>query len=555
MRGRTRARCSTPSPPRSSTRRRSVACSSACCCSAGVNPTLANLTQAILYALTTRLGAPGRDRYLLVLTLGIGLLGGWLTVATGGIAAAFLGHAITRFAVFLCTGHTGQTKPRGARGRGDREAPATARGLARHRLAGVALPGIADRWVRAGGRRSRSTSTSRSASRSARTATSWSRRRRRARPEGADRRVPRGARTSSSSSAPTRSTRRSAGRPPAARVGLPRRRHAVAPAGRRRSARCSTGSARGSASPPAPRSRSRRTPGPTSAATRPSSAPPASRGCRSARRSIVAAELRRLGRRHRVVRRRRRRRRGARGRDRLGQPRPAVRRPGRDAGRLDRDARAALALEPDHLSLYALTLDDPDAEGLTGPGGDHLPTTARRAPLARASARPRQDEDRAAAEYHHAVHRLAGGRLARLRDQQLGAAGPREPAQPRLLAAPAVRGGRAGRPRLRRRDAALERRPARRLPRGADAAGDGAPRLPPGGSETLDAGDRGGRGRDPRPAHGRGVPIAAAHEPPLADAVRLGAGGRAASTSTPDDRVVLTTRGRLLSNELFARLV
>jgi hypothetical protein len=49
----------------------------------------------------------------LVLTLGMGLLGGWLTVATGGIAAAFLGHSITRFAVFLCTGHTGQTKPRG----------------------------------------------------------------------------------------------------------------------------------------------------------------------------------------------------------------------------------------------------------------------------------------------------------------------------------------------------------------------------------------------------------------------------------------------------------
>jgi hypothetical protein len=80
---------------------------------AGVNPTLANLIQAIIYTLTTRLGAPGRDRYLLGLTMGMGLIGGWLTVVTGGIAAAFVGHAITRFAVFLCTGHTGQTKPRG----------------------------------------------------------------------------------------------------------------------------------------------------------------------------------------------------------------------------------------------------------------------------------------------------------------------------------------------------------------------------------------------------------------------------------------------------------
>jgi hypothetical protein len=80
---------------------------------AGVNPTLANFTQAIIYTLTTRLGAPGRDRYLLLVTLGMGLIGGWLTVVTGGIAAAFLGHAITRFAFFLCTGHTGQIKPRG----------------------------------------------------------------------------------------------------------------------------------------------------------------------------------------------------------------------------------------------------------------------------------------------------------------------------------------------------------------------------------------------------------------------------------------------------------
>jgi membrane protease YdiL (CAAX protease family) len=78
----------------------------------GVNPTMANLTQAVIYALATRLGAPGRDRYLLLLAIGIGLVGGWLTVATGGIAAAFLGHSITRFAFFLCTGHAGQTKPR-----------------------------------------------------------------------------------------------------------------------------------------------------------------------------------------------------------------------------------------------------------------------------------------------------------------------------------------------------------------------------------------------------------------------------------------------------------
>ena len=79
----------------------------------GLDPTVANVIQTLLYALTTRLGRPGRDRYLLVMTIGIGLIGGWLTAVTGGIAAAFLGHAMTRFAVFLCTGHTGQTLPRG----------------------------------------------------------------------------------------------------------------------------------------------------------------------------------------------------------------------------------------------------------------------------------------------------------------------------------------------------------------------------------------------------------------------------------------------------------
>ena len=81
--------------------------------SLGLEANASNLVQTLLYALATRLGAPGRDRYLLATTLGIGLIGGWLTAVTGGIAAAFLGHAVTRFAIFLCTGHTGQTLPRG----------------------------------------------------------------------------------------------------------------------------------------------------------------------------------------------------------------------------------------------------------------------------------------------------------------------------------------------------------------------------------------------------------------------------------------------------------
>jgi coproporphyrinogen III oxidase-like Fe-S oxidoreductase len=51
-----------------------------------------------------------------------------------------------------------------------------------------------------------------------------------------------------------------------------------------------------------------------------------------------------------------------------------------------------------------------------------------------------------------------------------------------------------------------------------------------------------------------GVPLSAAHEPPLADVFGWALAAELL-TVTDDDRVVLTTRGRLLSNELFARLV
>jgi membrane protease YdiL (CAAX protease family) len=67
--------------------------------------------QAVLYALATRLGGAGRPRGLLALWLGMGLLNGWLTYATGGIGAAILAHALTRFAIFIATGHAGQVTP------------------------------------------------------------------------------------------------------------------------------------------------------------------------------------------------------------------------------------------------------------------------------------------------------------------------------------------------------------------------------------------------------------------------------------------------------------
>jgi membrane protease YdiL (CAAX protease family) len=79
----------------------------------GLEPNLALVIQAIVYALATRTGAPGRDLYRFGLAMSIGLVGGWATIATGGIAAAFFGHAVTRVAVFLTTGHSGQWAPKG----------------------------------------------------------------------------------------------------------------------------------------------------------------------------------------------------------------------------------------------------------------------------------------------------------------------------------------------------------------------------------------------------------------------------------------------------------
>ena len=80
---------------------------------AGLNPWLAILIETLIYGLATRLGAPGRDRSLFVLALVLGVVTGWATIETGGIGAAFIGHSISRFAIFLTTGHSGQPLAKG----------------------------------------------------------------------------------------------------------------------------------------------------------------------------------------------------------------------------------------------------------------------------------------------------------------------------------------------------------------------------------------------------------------------------------------------------------
>jgi hypothetical protein len=80
---------------------------------AGWPTDLAVAFQAVLFALATRLGAPGRSHVMLLISLVIGVVTALMTLATGGIGAGMLGHAITRFAIFVTTGHAGQVRPPG----------------------------------------------------------------------------------------------------------------------------------------------------------------------------------------------------------------------------------------------------------------------------------------------------------------------------------------------------------------------------------------------------------------------------------------------------------
>lgn len=209
---------------------------------------------------------------------------------------------------------------------------------------------------------------------------------------------------------------------------------------------------------------------------------------------------------------------------------------------------AALALEPDHLSVYTLTLDDPDAEGLTGADGDHLPLS-RGARAWRRRARAQQSEDRAAD-------------MELLTDELTERAGLR-----RYEIANLARPGFESRHNLlywRRRpylalgpgahasDGALRRTwNAARLDSYVEALASGA--LPPGGSEDVDEATAlaesailGLRLRD-------GIAAALAEAPALAPGL---AWARARGLVWDvDGRTALTQKGRLLANEVFARLL
>ncbi len=226
--------------------------------------------------------------------------------------------------------------------------------------------------------------------------------------------------------------------------------------------------------------------------------------------------------------------------------------PGQSVDAFAASLAAALELGVDHISAYALTLDDPDAEGLTGPAGDHLPTTpgVRRW---RDRAIPEQDDDRAADQYRLAVDRLAG---AGFRGYEISNwARPGHESRHNLvywLRDPYEAVG----PGAHAFDGATRRWNAARLDGyfGALRPASGSmPTLPPGGSETVDAEVAAAEAVILGLRLEEGLPDSAADIGPLAPIARWGEQNRLLEFA--NGRVRLTTKGRLLSNELFSRLV
>ena len=70
----------------------------------GLPDWMAVVGMAFIYAFAVRAGTGSRGIVMLAVWLAIGLAGGVLVLMTAGIGAAFVGHAITRFALFLTMG-------------------------------------------------------------------------------------------------------------------------------------------------------------------------------------------------------------------------------------------------------------------------------------------------------------------------------------------------------------------------------------------------------------------------------------------------------------------
>ena len=229
--------------------------------------------------------------------------------------------------------------------------------------------------------------------------------------------------------------------------------------------------------------------------------------------------------------------------------------PGQSVAAWEATLRAALSLEPDHLSLYALTLDDPDEEGITGLGGDHLPTPpgARRW---RERARVGQDDDRAADQYQLATELLAAAGWRGYEISNWAHPGHesrhnlvywlREPYEAVGPGAHAFDGA-----TRRWNAAAMEPYVAALLPPEARRA------LPPGGHEQISPETAAAERLILSLRLDGGVPVAWTESQPAASAFAWAnsAGLLELTEIEGESRLRLTTRGRLLSNELFSRLV
>jgi oxygen-independent coproporphyrinogen-3 oxidase len=205
-----------------------------------------------------------------------------------------------------------------------------------------------------------------------------------------------------------------------------------------------------------------------------------------------------------------------------------------------------LALEPDHISAYALTLDDPDQEGITGPTGDHLPLRpGARSWRTRASSE--QDADRATEMYEIADDAFAAAGLQwyELSNWSFPGKDSRHNLAYWLGDAWAAVG-----PGAHAFDGERTRRwNAARLDTYLAALSTG--HLPPGDSVTIDAATAQAERTILALRTGSGLVVG---DTPEIESVI--AWGTEETLLESDESVVrLTRRGRLLSNELFARLL
>ena len=230
--------------------------------------------------------------------------------------------------------------------------------------------------------------------------------------------------------------------------------------------------------------------------------------------------------------------------------------PGQTMGSWQATLDAAIALAPDHLSAYALTLGDPDAEGLTGPTGDHLPVRpgARRW---RARAAAEQDPDRAAAMYRLADERLARAGLAWYEVSNWARPGHRcrhnlvyWERRPYLALGPGAHGFDG---RRRWWNAA----PLGGYLRALVPVDGSAASLPPGGHEIVDrrtaASERAVLRL--RLSSGFAGPAATGLRRDRAMRQALAWGEAEGLLEERGRRLVLTLRGRLLADELFVRMI